>query len=241
MTEKQLISKLRELKQVKPRKDWVLLVKNEILKKEAVINQPAQADFAGLFSSTCKAVFQSKMAYSFATLLFIFAGAFGFVQYNTISKDTLLLAENTAEQFQAALMAETSVKSTFETLKKKSNDLATVKTQKDGNVSFATKELNDVAKSLTDAIVKDPSLAKKVAMGIASDQTLMAVFSVDDLKESSDDLLRTLDDQMIEDIQKSKATFTKERQDAVEEVLELYNEKKYAQAFEELLLIGDWN
>lgn len=239
MTGEQLISRLQTLKQIKPRKDWVLLTKNEILKKETVVSQPARTDFVGLFSNVFNYAFRNKMAYSFAALLFVFVGAFGFAQYNTTPKDTLLLAENTAEQFQAALIGETSVRTKLETLKKKSNDLAVVKTQKDGDVLSATKELNDVAKSLTDAIAKDPSLAKEVAMEITADQTLSAVFSVDDLKESSDILYKAIDEQMIEDFQKGKATLTLEQQEKMEEILELYNGGKYATAMEKILLMNN--
>ncbi len=238
MTEKQLISKLQVLKQIKPRKDWVLLTKNEILKKEVITSQPAQANFTGFFSNVFKFADNNKMAYSFAALLFVFAGAFGFTQY-VLPPDALLSVEKMTEQSQAALTGETDIKTAFEIIKQKSQDLALVKTQKDGNVSSATKELNDVTKNLTDAIAKDPSLAKEVAMGITNDQTLAAVFSVDDLKKTSDILYKALDDQMIEEIQKSKATFTQQRQDAMEEVLGLYNEKKYTEAFEELVLMNN--
>ncbi|MSU54851.1 MAG: hypothetical protein EXS48_03420 [Candidatus Staskawiczbacteria bacterium] len=240
MTEKQLISKLQTLKQIKPRQGWVVLTKNEMFKNEVAYTKPAEASFTGLFSNAFRFAYNHKMAYSFSALLFIFAGAFGFAQY-TLPGDTLFSVKKITEQSQAALIGETNVKSTFETLKKRSQDLAVVKTQKNGNVSSATKELNDVAKSLTDAITKDPSLAKEVAMGIASDQTLMAVFSVDDLKESSDLLYKAIDEQMIEEFQRAskKTTLTLEQQEKVEEILALYNDGKYAMAMEKILLMNN--
>lgn len=238
MTEKQLISKLQVLKQIKPRKDWVLLTKNEILKKEVITSQPAQANFTGFFSNVFKFADNNKMAYSFAALLFVFAGAFGFTQY-VLPPDALLSVEKMTEQSQAALTGETDIKTAFEIIKQKSQDLALVKTQKDGNVSSATKELNDVTKNLTDAIAKDPSLAKEVAMGITNDQTLAAVFSVDDLKESSDILYKAIDEQMIEDWQKGRQRLTIEQQEKLEEILALYNDKKYAAAMEKILLMNN--
>jgi len=244
MTEKQLISKLQALKQIKPRKDWVILAKNGIFNLSAqtetkvAYNNPVQTSFMGFSSNAFRFAYNNKMAYSFAALLFIFAGAFGLTQY-TLPGDTLFSVEEMTEESQAALTRETDIKVAFETIKKKSQDLAVVKTQKDGNVSSATKELNDVTKNLTDAIAKDPSLAKEVAMGIVGDQTLSAVFSVDDVKESSDILYKAIDEQMIEDFQKGKATLTLEQQEKMEEILELYNERKYAMAMEKILLMNN--
>lgn len=243
MTEKQLIAKLQTLKEIKPRKDWVLLVKNEMFNLPAqagneVAVKPPKASFTGLFLNRFKFAHQSKMAYSFAALLFIFVGALGFAQH-TLPGDALFSVKKITEQSQAALTGETNVKSTFETLKKRSKDLAIVKTQKDGNVSSATKEVNDAAKSLTEAIQKDPALAKEVAMEITTDQTLLAVFNESDLKETSDILYQALDDQMIEDLQKRKKTLTLEEQEKIEEILALYDEKKYSQAFEMILLMNN--
>ena len=237
MTEQQLISKLQGLKQIKPRKDWVLLAKSELFKNEAA-PQPVQAGFAGLFSGVFKFAYENRMAYSFAALLFIFAGAFGFAQY-TLPGDALFSVKKITEQSQAALTGETHVKTSFETLKKRSKDLAVVKTQKDGNVSSATKEVNDATKSLTEAIQKDPALAQELALEITHNQTLLAVFEETDFKESSDILYKAIIEQMIEDFQKSPKTLTIEQQEKMEEVLALYNEGKYPLAMEKMLLMSN--
>ena len=54
MTDKQLIGKLRKLRQIKPRKDWVILTKSQILGQEPS-GQDLRATILiirGLFSST---------------------------------------------------------------------------------------------------------------------------------------------------------------------------------------------
>ncbi len=75
MQEKQLINKLKELQQIKPRKDWVILVKNQILENKQVVQEKQKFGFLALLSSL---IYQRKLAYAFATLLFIMVGMFGF-------------------------------------------------------------------------------------------------------------------------------------------------------------------
>ena len=62
---------------------------------------------------------------------------------------------------------------------------------------------------------------------------------MEDVKEISDILYKGIDEQMIEDFQKGKATLTLEQQEKMEEILELYNERKYAMAMEKILLMNN--
>ncbi len=244
MTQKQLISKLQELKQVKPRKDWVLLAKMDILglsaKTESIVMErkaipQIQPSYKWNFSNILGLIYQRKFAYAFAVFLFIFMGMFGIAQY-TLPGDMLFSVKKMTEQSQASLIGESNIKNNFENLKKRSQDLAqAVKDKKDGNISFAIKEVRDATSSLNDAIAKDPKLAKEFAVEIKDNKTLLDNIGGEDLKQTSDTLYKTIDSQMIADLQNT--SLTESQQKTLTEINDLYNQGKYFDALEKILLI----
>lgn len=238
MTEKELISKLQTLKQITPRKDWVFSVKMEMFGENAVAPKvAAEPRYKKIFGNIFSITLQKKLAYSFATLLLMFAGVFGFAQY-TLPGDPLFEVKKITEHSQSALTGESNVKSNVETFKKRSHDLAeVVKNNKDGNKASAVKEVKDATKSLAAAIEKDSNLVKEVALEIRNNQTLLAVLGEEDLKESSDILYKAIDSQMIADLE--KITLTEEQVKMLEEIKVLFKEEKYLEALEKILLINE--
>lgn len=89
MDEKQLIRHLKELAEIKPRKDWVLLVKNQILKEEPKLD-------LSLFSFP---LFRYKLAFAPIISVLIIIGLFGFVQ-KTVPGDTFFSVKKMAETAQ---------------------------------------------------------------------------------------------------------------------------------------------
>ena len=89
MTETDLVKKIRELREIRPRKDWVSLTKREILGSEPKISlfpffKPA---FAGLI-----------------TILLLF-GMFGLVK-NSLPGDPLYLIRKVVHKSQAVFVSE---------------------------------------------------------------------------------------------------------------------------------------
>ena len=74
MTEKELIHNLKELKEIKPRKDWVVLTRSRIL-AQAEEEPRIAAEFGSVFS-----VFRYKLALAPVLSVMIIIGLFGFAQ-----------------------------------------------------------------------------------------------------------------------------------------------------------------
>ena len=101
MTENQLIKQLKQLKSIKPRKEWVILSKQEILREE-----PAQAKasvFINELFSGMKFVFSHKYAFSPVVVVLVLFGAFGFAQ-KSVPGDLLFPVKKISEQTQTALI-----------------------------------------------------------------------------------------------------------------------------------------
>ena len=227
MTEKELIFKLQSLKQIKPNNDWAFSVKAQILKPNVTpVTSPTVWQ---TFSTVLGLSSQMKMAYAFSVLLFVFAGALGLAQYSLLG-DSLFQVKDNAEQLQASLTRETGIKTSLETFKKRSQDLATIvkNNNKEGNKAVALKEANDAAKSLAAAIIKDPSLAKDIVLELKQDGTLAALVDGSGTKETSDIVYKPLLEQLMKD--EEGVTSTEERQKIVAEAKALYEKGEFGEA-----------
>ena len=88
MTEKDLIKQLKELKEIKPSREWVLLTKRQILPEEK--------------SVSAFPVFQWKLAFAPMISVFIVIGLFGFAN-TTVPGDFLFPVKKAAEIAQVGL------------------------------------------------------------------------------------------------------------------------------------------
>ena len=238
MTSKQLISKLQELKQIKPKKEWVFSVKMDILGSDVIerkaIVQPA---YKWNLLNILELIYKRKFAYAFAVFLFVFVGMFGFAQY-TLPGDMLFSVKKMTEQSQASLIGENNIKNGFENLKKRSQDLAqAVKDKKDGNIPSAIKEVKDATSSLANTITKDPKLSREIAIEVKKNATLLNSIGDEDLNKTSDILYKIIDRQMIDDLE--KIILTESQQEILKEINDLYDQGKYSDALEKILLIDN--
>jgi len=92
MDEKQLISHLRELREIRPRQDWVNLVKDRILSEDKT--SESKHSFISFFP-----LFRYKLAFAPIVSVFIIIGLFGFVS-NTIPGDLLFSVKKITETAQ---------------------------------------------------------------------------------------------------------------------------------------------
>ena len=111
MTEKQFIAKIKELKQIKPKENWVYFTKDQILNENNLISEK-NPEFSFSFISFIKEiqrgerfVFRHKPAFAFLTVLAIFIGVFGFTQ-NSVPGDSLFSLKKIAEQGQSVFISE---------------------------------------------------------------------------------------------------------------------------------------
>lgn len=240
ITEKQLISKLKEFREIKPRQQWASLLKSQIMEqKSEVVAEKNTAGFASILETLSANVFQRKLAYSFSALLFIVIGIFGFAQYTTPG-DVLFPVKRLAEQSSASLIGKTIITQDIEKLSNRINDLAMVsKVGKTGNVTPTINEISanaaDLAKNLKENNVKDPETIKEIVNNL---KTLASV-STENLEENTGvkDLYQTIVETQISDLK--EATLTDSQKEILKVVEDLYKKGKYAEALEKVLLISN--
>lgn len=255
-TEKELISKLQALKEIKPRQEWVSLLKSEIL-NGAKSEMPVKANILDKVGTNFKLdptgslrnqisnfkffFLQKKLAYSFATLLLIMAGMFGFAQY-TVPGDLLFSVKKMTEQSQAALSGQTNLKQDMASLSNRINDLAQVEKEgRTANISSAIDEVKQsaskVAESLKGNLTKDPQSARELAsevQKIKQFQTLASLTNAPEIKDLNDALALLVQNE-ITDLEKT--VLTEDQQAILTNIKDLYNKEEYAKALEEILII----
>ncbi len=158
--------------------------------------------------------FQKKFVYAFSVLLLLFVGAFGLVEY-------------TNQPLQpAAILGETSIKNSVAAFKITSQ-----------NKTASAKELQDVVKVLTDAITKDPRMAKEVALELKGDKALAMIEGGADVRQTSDTLYKIIDEQIIKDLKNT--TLTQDQIIAFEIGQKLFDKGEYVMALEIFLKINE--
>ena len=98
MQEKDLIRQLKELREIEPRKDWVLFTKKRIFAGEAETEPKA-----GLISFL--PLFRYKLAFAPIVSVLIIIGLFGFAQ-KTVPGDFLFSVKKVAETAQVTFSSE---------------------------------------------------------------------------------------------------------------------------------------
>lgn len=245
MEETKLINKLKELQQIKPRKEWVFLVKNQILAEP----KPARKEsIFGILSFLPALIYQRKLAYVFATLLFVMVGMFGFAQY-TMPGDMLFSVKRMTEQSQTAFVSpENQLKNNFEIASRRLDDLTqVVRDNRMSNIAPAIREfqasISEATKNLIGSIgQKDSQSMKDVALQIKKIednkkelQTLGVDLGATQESKDLNNALAPLVQREIDDLEKT--TLTEEQQKALEEIKVLYAEGSYSEALEEILTI----
>lgn len=224
MTEKELIAKLQELKQIKPNRTWVTLTKNEILSAPQYAQRvlPAKTTaWTNLFGF----LFQKKLAYALAALAILVIGSVGVMQLPgnpgvpAISPATLVEVKNSVEAFKV-----------------KSKELSMVNQKDPQEFSVAVNSIKIAAKQLTEAIQKNPGVAKEVALEINNNKTYLNVEGSAELKATSDVLYKTIVEQMIKDL--GKTSLTESQKEALDIAEDLYKKERYTDALESILLLS---
>jgi len=171
----------------------------------------------------------------------LIVGVFGFAQ-RTVPGDLLFPVKKISEQSQATLTGQTGLKQDVATLNSRINDLVQVAKQgRTDNIPSAISEVNadvsQLVKNLKNNPVKDSQTIKEIASSL---KTLADVPGTD-LSGNSDvkDLYQTIVQSQLADLQKT--TLTDGQEIALTEAEDLYNQGKYADALEKILLINDTN
>lgn len=245
ITEKKLIDSLKQLKDIKPRKDWAVFLKSQILEDISIqaekqveiktIKQPSK--LTEIINILSFVFIQKKLAYSLAIVFLFIVGVFGFAQY-TVPGELLFQTNKIPDQSKASLTGQTLIKQDITRLNSKINNLSKIaNTGKIENIPSAISEININIKELSDNFkkdtIKDPETIKEIALSL---KTLSSIPG-SDLSENQDvkDLYQILVENQINDFKKT--TLTDDQKEALLDIEELYNQEKYIDALEKILLI----
>ena len=240
MIEKELIKNLKALNEIKPRKEWALLLKSQILDAEyveqRVISKPAQKAWSILeFFPSFN--YQKQLAYAFATLALLAVGVFGFAQY-TMPGDLLFPIKRITEQTQNPMQVAYN----------RSEDLVQiVKENKTQNLDSAISEFKasmvDAAKKLTQDLAQNSDndsikLAIAEVKKIQDNQKQLETLGIN-IGEAKDldNVLALLVQDQIESL--DEATLTDKQQEELSDIKDLYSQEKYSEALEKILLINN--
>ncbi len=226
----QLISKLKELKSISPRKEWVTLAKTQMFQAPTSPVLP-QATFMGAVRTRFNGspLFSRGLVYSFAALLIVVVGVYGMTKLP-------LSLHGGAKNPAALLAAQTSLENNVKLLETKSQDLAEASKSKTTDLSAPVKAVKEVAKNITDSIKKDPELASKVALDINNNKTYLDVAGGNNSAEVSD-MYKTIVVQMIKDL--DGTTLTKDQEAELARIkTSLAKDPDYPTALRDILLIS---
>jgi len=222
MTEAEIGRKLKGLKQIKPRKDWVSLTKKEILGEES-------------FGFTLFPYF--KPAFAGLITVFIVFGLFGFVK-NALPGDLLYIVRKAAHEGQVLLIPDQE-KSVYQL--KLANDrledlttapvknLAPTINEFQANIHQAAQNLAKIDATTSDAMVmkKIVEETKKIDENKQKAESLgMVIGGTEELNS----VLTKIVGNLIEDLE--ERTLSEEKKEVLAEMKELFDEGKYIESLE---------
>ena len=228
MTEAEITQKLRELKQIKPRKDWVSLTKKEILGEES-------------FGFTFFPYFNLKPAVASLVAFCILFGLFGFVQ-NALPGDLLCIVKRAAHYGQVLLIPEEE-KPVYQ-LQLANDRLEDLTYAPVRNLAPTINEfqatIHEAVQNLAkiDATTSDPVVMKKIVEETKKlDENKPRIESLGmevGGPEELNSVLAKIVGNLIEDLE--NRTLTEEKENILTEIKDLFGEGKYTEALELYLI-----
>lgn len=179
MEEKELISKLQTLKQIRPNQNWVVLTKNQILGQSAPVKAARPSYIPNIFDI----IFQRKLAYAMAVLLIVLIGAYSlvnFISFQQVNNSKIAL-----------LAAEAELKNNFRIMGETSKSLKEAIESEPQKIDQAVEEAKVAVKNTTELIKKEPSLAKTVAAEAVKNRTYLNIAGREDFNEVNDAFYKT--------------------------------------------------
>jgi len=215
------------LRQIRPRKNWVVLTKKRILGEERTL--------PGLFSDSLRVFqglfFQYRLALASLVLLFVLGGTFAFAQ-KSLPGEPLFVIKKMTEKTRAVFVAENErPKVQLELANKRLEDLAKIAETNDvrklapaidefqANVSEAAKNLTKAKTVGKDIILQTQELEKNKEK---IEKTLATQIGTEELENVYKDLA----EQQIKDLENSSLTESQEK--ILEEAKEYFEAGDYS-------------
>jgi len=246
MTEKQLISQLKSLKDIQPSKDWVVFTKARIFGKEDNKNKKENSIVSFLSAVVRdlqigeRFIFNHKMAFASILTIVIFFGLFGFVQ-NSVPGDSLFVIKRFTEQSQAIFIADAYKPiHNLEMAGKRLDDLEKIAQKNDvKNLSSALAEYNETVSRAAHILTKAKNV-EEIALEIRKLQE-----KEDKIRSYGIELNNNedLDNALAEIVARELASLkekelSEEKSEALKEAEKDFENNDYSAALEKILLIG---
>ena len=238
MVEKQLIGKIRQLRQIKPRKDWVSLTKTQILPPTTF----REGFFGNIFSpEKWWGVPYFKPAFAVCIAVFLLFGMFGVVK-NSLPGDLLYTIRKIAHESQAVFISENEkpafqlrlANDRLEVLTKAPvKNLAPTITEFQANISEAAKSLSKIDATTSDSVVIK-GIVEETKKLEENKQKVESLGVVIEGTNELDNALAKVTGNLIADLE--TRTLSKEKEKILEEMKKLFEEKKYSEALELYLI-----
>jgi len=226
MEEYQVINKIKKLQQIKPRKDWVVFSKNEILGPELKEKTPLFSWFILPFR---------KPVLVFSSILIIAVALTGvFFYLNSQTPSPILVSE---EQNETEILS--SLESLGERLKEINLSLDNLNNMKSQSQALVMTEIVKATAKEGEKMVNDFKESKKPL----SDQVLASLNELEGLSRELTETSGILQKEIFEDYLEflKQRTLSNEDQDRLQKVEEYYNEGREADALLLITLIGNNN
>ena len=231
MTEKELISKLQELRQIKPNQNWTFSLKSRILAQEPAYRQGISVNFFPFWRP------------AFATLvsIFVLVGLFGFSQ-NSLPGDLLYPVKKIVERGEALFVSEQEKpQASLELAGKRLEELAKIaQTNQARKLPQAITEFqasaNQVAKnfSKTEKITANSEAIQRIVELGREKQVVEKTLATQIETEELDNTYKNLAEYFIEDL--STRTLTEGQAEILNQMKELVEQGKYSAALELYLI-----
>jgi hypothetical protein len=228
MTENELIAKIRELRQIKPDKDWVVLTKSQILGEDSVTQHRV---LSNIFFPPL------RLVYTGLVVIFILFGLFGFAQ-NSLPGDLLYPIKKIVEKSQAIFVSEKELpKYNLEIANKRLEELNQIaQTNQAKKLAPAVNEvqasISETAKNLVkskkidrEIIEKSLELAKNKER---AEKSLGINIGNEETEESLNDFYKTQAEYLINDLK--NRTLTEEEKIALEKAEKEFISGNYLEA-----------
>lgn len=249
MTEKQLILKIKQLREIKPSENWVCFAKDQIL-NEKTIAYKKEADFNFSFVSFIKElqrgerfVFQHKPAFAFLTVLLILIGVFGFAE-NSVPGNSLFILKKITEQSQSVFVAEKNqAKRNFELANKRLDDLTKIAQENSvNNLAPAINEYQQTVSKAAESLAKTekPDIKEISAVIKELEKKEEAVKSLGieiGEKKGLNNVLANIVAVEISDLEEK--SLTEEQKELLIKIKQDYEQGDYSQALEDILFFNN--
>ncbi len=242
MKDKELIKKIKKLHQIKPREEWVVFTKQDILGEEVT-----QARFVNTLDVLRDAFFsRRKLAYAVSVFLLVLVGSLGFAQ-TTVPGDLFFPLRKATEKTQGVFISEKArLKYDLGLVNRRLDDLAKVVENNQNSIEPAVEEVQTTATEAAERLVKESKenseAIREVVFEVREIEEKKSVLATlgalgEEETEKLDNALKQVVEREIEKLE--ELSLTEEQRNLLQEAEENFKSRDYSTALEKVLEISN--